>query len=612
MTPEISTLRSNCRVASHARIASWTSLTQAVATVAGLALASGAFAADALSIRSLAPEQSILVFGIDDFHATQTRFEKSPVGMWWASKEVQEQAKPWRTKLDEGMDKMTQELGVSRDTLKWPTSLGGAVYAQLNEETGMHEPALMVFVDWAKDAEAFGKLYDAIVAKMEKDHADDHTVEEIKGHRVYVASEEKPAEGAKKDGGEEEGDDFEAFGGPPMDNPFKKMCFTRDGSRLLVAGSPGAMEELLGSLEDGKRKSVADTEDFRGTMELSGGTDGFIAFMTAPAQKLIGTISPEMMMATPFLSGLFGDIRGFGMGLTMDGKSAPIESSVGVYVPGGKKGLLSLLPAGPVEKVPAIVPSDAVSYARMNFQFSGLMKVVDDFIAGLPPAFQDQLKQGMEPFDPVLRAAFAGMGPGVHFWGTMKQPITAESSKTTFAVGMSDKNAVQKLAQTFAPMTGLAPRDFVGNTIYSSEDGFMPFALGLGGSYMFMGETESVEQSLRSLGQGDAASGLEGDPTMKAVRQHWTGDDLVGYGFTNTAATLEAQAAMFEEFAPMLEGATDEAVGDMPMELDLQLDTLFKVLDPKLMKDYFGPTTWEIRSLKTGFRFDTQLLPVAK
>jgi hypothetical protein len=192
----------------------------------------------------------------------------------------------------------------------------------------------------------------------------------------------------------------------------------------------------------------------------------------------------------------------------------------------------------------------------------------------------------------------------------MKQPITAESSQTTFAIAVSDKNAVQKAVQTFAPMTGLEPRDFVGNTIYSADDEFMPIAFGLGGSYMFMGQTESVEQSLRALGGTEAESGLANDSTYKAVVSHWSGSDLVGYGFTNTVATLEAQEAMFQQFAPMLGAAAPEAASGVPFDMDKAMTDFMKVLDPKLMKNYFGPSTWEFRSVKSGFRFDTKMLPV--
>lgn len=587
----------------------------AVAGIVGsvaLGLVGGAQAADTLSIKSIAPEQSFLVVGVDDVAGMRARFDKTPIGAWWGSKEVQERAAPWRQKVEKGLDEMTQELGVPRDTLQWPASFGMAMYTQLNEETGMNEPAFFVFVDWGKEGENFGKLFDAATAKMEKEAAGTFTVEDIKGHRVYVGADEaKPkADGAAgADGKEGEEDPF--AGGSSTPEMFKHPCFTRDGSRLLMAGNPGAMQELLGSLENDKRKSIADSEDFRGTMELSGGGDAYAAFLTAPAQKILSAMGPEVMMITPFLTGLFGDIRGFGMGVTFDGKTAPVESSVGMYVPGPKVGLLSLLPGAAAEKIPSIVPADAISYSHMNFQFSGLMKVVDDMIAGMPPAFGDQIKQNLEPFDPVIRGAFAGMGPGMHLWGTLKQPITAESGETTFAVQVNDKAAVQKLAQTFGPMAGLAPRDFVGNTIYSAEDEFMPVAMGFGGSFMFVGKTDAVEQSLRSLGGTDAASSLEGDPIMKAVRPHWTGDDLVGYGFSNTAAALEAQGAMFEQLAPMVEGAAGQAAGDLPLNVDLDVNEFLNVLDPKIMKEYVGPTVWEVRSVKTGFRFNTKLLPVA-
>lgn len=606
-------------VSSSRSISRFVSVAGSTLFAASLVVAGNVFGGETLSIKSLAPEKSILVVGIDDIAATKLRFEKTPVGAWWNSKEVQERSKQWKEKLNSGIDKMTQDLGVARDAVQCPASLGAAFFAELNEETGAYEPGLMLFVDWGKEAENFGKVYDAAIAKMEKEAADAFKVEDIKGHRVYVANAPKPeaakggaAGGGKAEGGEAGEGEADPFAGPSGPKMFEKMCFTRDAGRLLVAGSPGSMQELLGSLENDKRKSVSDSEDFRGTMELTGsGKDMYGVLLTEPAQKLVASMGPEVGMVMPFLTGLFGDVRGFGFGVSLDGSSAPIESGIGMYIPGPKVGLLSLLPGAVAEKLPAMIPADAISYSHMNFQFSGLMKVVDEFIASLPEAFQGEIKGGLEPFDPVLRSAFGAMGPSMHIWSTLKQPITAESSRSTFAIAVSDKNVVQKAVQTFAPMTGLEPRDFVGNTIYSADSEVMPFALGLGGSYMFMGQTESVEQSLRALGSNDAASGLAADPTFKAVSAHWTGSDLVGYGYTNTAAALEAQESMFETIAPMLEGATEQAAGDLPVGLDINPSDFLKALDPKLMKAYFGPSTWEVRSVKTGFRFVAKMLPVA-
>lgn len=596
--------------ASTARLAPTTARLRAGLLAGSLAgiVAGTAFGAETLSIKTLAPEKSILVIGVDDFEGTRARFERTPIGAWWNSPEVQEKSKSFRDQMNKGFDDMTQELGVPRETVTFPASMGAAIFAELNEETGAYEPGLMLFVDWGKEAENFGKLYDAAIAKMEKDAPDQYTVEEIKGRRVFVNNAKTEEEPAAAEGEEEDPFADEFDGGPEM---FQKFCFTRDGGRLLVAGSPGSMQELLTSLENDKRKSVSDSEDFRATMEMTGGKDMYVTLLTDPAQQLVAGVGPEFGMVSPFLGQLFGDIRGYGMGVTLDGADAPVESTISMYIPGPKVGLLSLLPAGAVEKLPSIVPADAVSYAHMNFQFGGLMKVIDDFIGGLPPQFGDEIKAGLEPFDPVLRSAFGGMGPGMHVWGTMKQPITIDSARTTVAIATSDKDSVQKAVQTFAPMGGLAPRDFVGNTIYSADDDFMPVALGLGGSFMFIGQTESVEQSLRALG-ADGESALASDAMYKAVLPHWKGDDLVGYGYTNTVATMEAQEAMFAEIMPMLEQATPEAAENLPVDLDGMLTGMMQTLDPKLMKNFFGPSTWTFRSVKSGFRFETRLLPVAK
>jgi hypothetical protein len=593
------------------------------AALAAAGAASGAFAGEVLSIRTIAPEKSILVVGIDDLAATRARFDAIPLGGWWKSPEVQEKSKSWREELEKNLEAMTQELGVPRESVQWPASAGLALSAELNEETGLYEPAFIGFVDWGKEAENFGKLYDAGMAKLEKDKTTPFTIEEIKGRRVYVleqaAAPEAGADGA--DGDDEDGD--MALIGDLGIAPTK-LWVTRDAGRLLVSASAAGMSDVLGVLDGDKRPSVADTDDFKGAMELvkpggegRGAGDAYAVLLTAPAQQLVGALGgPEFALAQPFLAQLFGDVRGYAFNVALDapfgGSTAQLASSIGIYAPGGKVGLLSLLPAGVVDKVPSIIPADAMSYAKMNVQFSGVMKVIDDVVNGLPEEMRDGIRSQLEPFDPIVRPALGGMGPGIHVWSTLKQPITAESQSTMTAINVGDPKAVQGLFQFFGPQAGLAPRDFLGNTIYAGDEEFMPFAAGFGGSYLFMGSTDGVEQSLRGLGQKDAGDSIEGDAVFKAAMGPVQGDDLVGYGYTNTILMLEAQQLAMDEIFGVLAEA-DVALGqDLPGDVDANLDGLFDLLKPELLKNYLGPSAWQFRSVKNGFRFDSQVLGPTK
>lgn len=593
-----------------------TTLTRTVVASAATSLAAfftaSACAGDLLSIRTIAPQKSIVVLGVDDINATKERFNRTPLAGWWNSKEVQDASKDWREEMEKGIEKMTQELGVPRETVTWPASAGLAIYAELNEESGTEEPAFVAFIDWGAEGEKFAKLYDAATAKLEKEKATPFKVEEVKGHRVYVFGGELEAAGDqdKKDAdGEDEEMDFGS------DAPFglDTCVVTRDNGRLLAASGLAQMEDLLASVEGDKGKKIADSDDFKGSMELVGGNpDAYGVVLLGSLSSLMGPMAgPEMAMVTPFMSKLFGDVRGFSMGLALDGKRAPLEQTMGLYVPGPKVGLLALPMAGSVEKAPSIVPADSISYGRFNLKISEFAKVVDDMVESLPEMQRDQVKQMTDPFMPAVRTAFAAMGPGVHMWSTVKQPVTEDSERTTYAIGVTDQKAAQSLLQTFGPMMGMAPRDFLGNTVFSAEGD--PAAVGYGGSFMFMGQTESVEQALRALGAGDAAS-IESDLTYKASMAHIKGDDLVGYGFSNTIASLELQKQLLSQVDEMLgeSGAAEHGMDAVPIDPQKSMEVISKLMTPELAKEFFGPSIWAVRSVKTGFRAEFDLLPPTK
>lgn len=589
--------------------------TRLLLSSAAFVLAAPALAADApLSIRTLAPEKAILVAGIDDLDGTRERFARTPLSAWWQSEAVREASREWREGFERSLEQTTQELGVPRETLAWPSSLGFAAYAQLDEETGMEAPAFFAFVDWAKEAEKFDTLYEAAVKRLEKERTVEFRVEEVKGRRVFVFPVDAAADG-DVDGDMDDDFGFEA------EPTFETYCVTRDGSRLLIASDVAAIEDLIIAVEGDRTRRIADAEDFKGTMELVGGTpDIFAAMFTAPLQSTAAAFAgPEFALVQPFIAKLFGDIRGYSLGITVDGKEAPIEQSIGIFVPGSKVGLLSLLAPGSVEKAPAVVPGDAIGYNRINVRLSGLMAIIDEVLGGLPEMQADQINQLVEPFAPTLRTAFGAMGPGIHVWDTVQQPITAESQRTMTAIAVTDVKAAESLLQTFGPQVGMAPRDFLGNAIYSGDGA--PFAVGFGGSFMFLGPTDAVEQGLRAVGRDDG-SALEDEPLFRAAMSGVRGDDLIGYGFSDTIATMRTQSSLLDQFAAMaaemgLNGGMDGedptiGLDAIDFEADLDMETLRRLLDPETAKDFFGPSIWTMRAVEKGYRTDFRLLAPMK
>ncbi len=588
-------------------------------------LPSLALAADGtLSIRALAPEKSFVVVGIDDLAATRTRLDASPLGQWWASGPVQEATAEWRKSLEAEIEKDTQELGIARENVCWPAAAGLAIASELDEESGLEVPVLVAFLDWGKDSERIATWFDAEMARREKDKTPGMTVEEVKGRRTYVfkLEDEAAADPADADGMGADMDADMEFGEPDSPFDFGSIYVTRDAGRLLLTSSAGALEDALAVVDGAGAKGVGETTDFKDAIDLVGGDpDAYAAVLTAPLQPLLATSGGfEFALIQPFLGKLFGDIRAwsFSFDLTDDAGGAALTQHVGILVPDGKVGLLSLLGEGTLGKVPAIVPADAIGYGRMNVKFGELMKVLNDVVANLPEMQAEQIQPMLEQFEPMIAPSLAAMGPGFDTWTVVKQPIGPDSMQSTTAIPVSDAKAAQGLMMFFGPQAGLAPRDFLGNTVYSGEES--PMAVGYGQTHMFLGSTDNVESALRAVGQADAPAGLDGEAKYRDAVAKLAKDGLVGYGWVDTIRTVEAQEAML---ASMLQGdgaeipgvgALDtDAIGDLSgLEFDKDFPKIEALLKAEFLKEFIGPSVWQMRSVPKGFRLDSMVLPAAK
>src|SRR5262249_24451820 len=150
-----------------------------------------------------------------------------------------------------------------------------------NEANGLDDPAFIAFVDWGTDAEKFSKLYEAATTKLEKDKPMPFTVEDVKGRRVYGFAQPTPLE--------EKDDQGRAVAHQPTALEAMKLCVTRDAGRLLVAGGLTTMGDLLTKVDGDKSKSVSDNDDFKGSLELVGGTpDIYVTLLTERFMELMG------------------------------------------------------------------------------------------------------------------------------------------------------------------------------------------------------------------------------------------------------------------------------------------------------------------------------------
>lgn len=564
------------------------------------ALAPFAHADEAVTIRAIAPTKSFLLFAADDVRGSVERFRKTPLHDMWKSETVQSAVAADLKEFEDGLAKRLQELGLPEDTLSWPVNAGLAIYLERNEEIDQLQPVVVAMADWGDGADKMSAFFDANLNDLAKESAERVSTKEIRGRRATII--EIPNDGGDADGG-----------GNPLDElgSMERVVYVRDGSRFLFTSDLAAMEDALTAIDVPPAKLMTDEEDAREALAQLGAGDAIAILRTGPLQPLVQEAGGGMMaMASPLLSRLFGDVQAYGFSATIDGQVGQIDSAITIFTPGGRKGLLSLLTTAAVAPAPALVPADAIGYGHMNVAFGEIMKIVEGTVAGLPEMYAEEVEPMLQAYGPVLTRAFAALGPDIHTYTTVTQPITEESQRSTIAITCSDEQAVLPLVNLFAPQLGMSSRDFVGQTIFSSE--MVPVAIGFGGGHMVIGSTANVEQALRTTGQGGTPGARSA--AEKSAMALLPARPVVGWGWHDTVAGFEVgrQLALSGENASEMQDFVDEqgkAVTEVVgVELPTKMIETFSKMDSAFVSRYVGPQLWQFSADAKGLSYRYSLL----
>ncbi|MGA0173496.1 MAG: hypothetical protein ACO3NL_07585 [Phycisphaerales bacterium] len=573
-----------------------------------VAFALPAMAAPPLSIRDVAPKSSAIVVGGDDLKAAWTRLQETPLWGLWSSEEMQAAIKPVLEELREASKEMATELGRPDDELSMPASFGLAIFTQMDEEIGFERPFVLGFVDWGDDAGSL-EIVEAMFDQAEKDGGLQRT--DLKGEVVRVVSLGDEDE-------EEMDDDFgDPFGMDPMSGlaDFDNIYLMKNGSRHLLASDLVVLEDLLAAIDGKAVEPIGTTNDFKDTYGLLGDPDVYAMLLTSNLQKMLASGEAAFMLATaqPILSQVFGDIRAHAVGMSVDQGGAMVDQRLAMTVPGPKKGLLSLITMDTaVEPPPAMVPSDAIGYGRMNIRFDAIVPTLREIVAGLGEMEREQMEGMLMQFAPMMEQAFGAMEPTVRIYNSVRMPVDVDSMETLVAIPCTDLTRLEPLVAMMGPGMGLMRRDFQGQAIYSDE--FSPMAIGLGQGHLFLGPAAAVEQSLRGVPADD--EGLAGAAWAKAALEALGNERVVGFGMTD----LVEQIRMQREMMKML-GGEMPGFGDMDLDLgddsglpsvDMGEIDFEKMLDPELWKRFTGPAVWDFTVGDRGFTTRSRMMAPAK
>lgn len=582
--------------------------TVAVLAVSVAAVESGksAMADDAITIRSIAPVKSFAFGSVDDVRGTVERFKKTPLYELWTSETVQSAVAEEMKKFNEDVTKRLEELGLPEDTLSWPVNIGAAVSLENNEELDEQMPVFTALADWGDGADKMAAFFEANINELAKKSPERVTTSDIRGRKVTVID--------MPDAAPSEPDPFSPP--DPMEGlgSVEKFYYVREGTRFLLTSSEKTMEDALTAIDVPPTALVTDEEDARAALAQLGGGDGIVILRTAPLQPLVEQGGGGMMaLAAPIMTQLFGDIQAYGFSTTVDGTVGMLDSAITISSPSGRKGLLSLFVEAPPGPAPSIVPSDAIGYGRLNVAFKELMKVVESTVAALPEMYAQQVEPTLRDHGATLTKAFAALGPEVHTFTSVTQPITPESRSSTTAITCTDELAVLPLVQLVAPAMGMESRDFLGQTIFSGSP-MMPVAVGIGGGYLVIGTTSNVEQALRATGQGAASA--ERPVAETTAMALLPSKPVVGWGWYDTVSEFDfTRRVLLAEDSNGNSGMNDfvdeqgEAVNDLVgVELPTKVIETLQKMDPEFVSRYVGPQLWQLSSDEKGMAYRFSLL----
>jgi len=596
-------------------------LVASASIVASVCFSTPAFAlADTAPVRieHLVSDQAVLVMSVPDYKDFEARLRRTSLWSLFETESVQAyMAEIFKSTGEDrpSIDETLKELGLERDDLVKPEgTIAGAILAERDEETDQMIPVGLNFADFGANADKAEEMFDAVITKLTRDDGAKVEEREIRGRKVRSIELPKP---------EVEEEEEEGMGGmdeefPGMEEIFSRfntLHFARDGSRYFLASSLLALEDAFEVIDGQKlEKPLADNKDFQAAMaQLGDDRQGWAVLLTPSIQPLVAPLmAGPGAMVMPYIAQLFGDIRAYGFGLGLDGRDGMANLSIGMHIPGDKVGLMSLITAGkPKGDIPSFVGSDTIGFARMNVRFARIMPLVRDIVKGLPPMFAEQIDMSLQQFGPMLDQAFAEMGPEIYVASSRVEPINEDSQRMSVTIRAAKLESVKPMFDMLAPAMGLAPQDFLGNTVFADE--FSPeVAVGVGGGWVALGSLESVEGVLRSVGQ-KGESALAEEKFFRRGLAALPEGELVGWGYNNMAATwrssqfsLKSQIAMLKEFGAEM-GDDEGPMGESMKSLQT-LAELSEKITPELIGTHVGPSVWSFRGTTDGFLFRSQVL----
>lgn len=564
-----------------------------------------AIAAETITIADIAPVGTFFIMGADATETMCDRFNGNPLGGLWKTEAVQ---KTLGKAFENARDNMMKELaasGMDLETMSWPANLGVAFYSDLDEETGQSKVFMLGYGDWEANAKDADRMMASLLDAWKMDDGIDVDSKEIRGREVMVLTQVgEPDQGDPADEFGQMDDMMMMLGDPSEMAPdFSTMYMVQDGPRFIMANDLLAVDDALAIFDGDDAKVIASTDDWTKTLKQLDGAEAYAVLLTDPLQDLLAPIfMGPAGMVKPMIGELFGDIRGYGFGLSMpeDPSTASMVLTASILAPDDKSGIMGLLLEQ--DKVgqapPKVIGDEAIGYGRMNFNFRGLMPLVSKMSAAMPMG-GDEVDGMVDQFGPMVTPALESLGPAIH--------VLTTASGTTVIIPTNDSQKVQPLLAMLGPGMNLQPRDFLGETMWTGEG----MGACVAGNWLVIGNDKGTEQVIRGLNAGAVDHPISDLQIFTDSVNRMPGGDAVGWGYVNVVEQFASSREMAEQMIGMLNaqgefGPEDANGAEKMTEAVVDLMTELK---PEELARFVGPTVWKFSSDDLGWVYRQWFLP---
>jgi hypothetical protein len=586
------------------------------------------------SVTDLLPANSIFIMSAGSMKASADRIMEMPFMGFMKDEAIQQTIEEMMSDISGGLSEALGEDDVDPMTLLPSGAMGVSVFPSIVGAARTALPGLVIAGDYGDEAD---RMWQRLGTMMESDAMDDGpeiSQEQVGGRTVWRM--EMPEFVDEMNGGMDDMGGMGGMGGmlpdpaEVMGDAFRTMWVAREGRYIVLSSSAEAVRRMY-DLADGVDVALlSERDDARMLMDRAGGRDMMAAVLMRDLPVMLSGVDQMGMLAvaTPILQQYFGRITGMSAGITLDGENAMLEQRMFIAMPDGKAGFTALMDSAEATMdIPSFVPADALSYGQFTFEFDGVAPLIGRMartaaMMGAPmgdPNAVQQMEQIVTQFTDTL-------GRRVHMLQTRGTTGEPGTGATLVAIQCPDIPGMDQFVSMFGPGMGFEGRDFAGQRIHTMDPGGMmmmagmggmagesqPFAIGLGGAHAFMGMQPSVEAMLRSIGDTGGRS-LGQSPRVLAAMKALGGGDLVGWGWSDTAATMiESFAAQKRQMDEMMEmmGGMDPA---MQAEMMDQMGPLGSMMDmdPEKLAGMVGDSVWAMRSTADGFVIDSWIFAPA-